>query len=314
MPNNTKELFLLELRKRYGFLRKLEKSNSLYDVGDVGVRIYIRYSKIHRQNSAFYGLRKEDLQALQGHASLICFLWEGQAEPLFVPYSDYEEIFQSLMPAGDGQYKAQIYLQDQATELYLSKAGRFNLEGQFGWTQLDAMINASKGNLVPEFSHSQIQTLLSAIGTIKGFDIWLPYVDRGSVDHSLASELRFRDALPAGFEVVGNILSEVDVVWLERGSSKLAGLFEVEHSTPIYSALLRFNDILLSVPPPHQAFRIVANDMRRSAFVRQLNRPTFRSSGLNELCAFLEYRNVFGWFQRLNARPPLRRLGENATV
>jgi hypothetical protein len=39
--------------------------------------------------------------------------------------------------------------------------------------------------------------------------------------------------------------------------------------------------------------------MRRSLFVRQLNRPTFRVSGLNQLCTFLEYKNVYGWFQRV---------------
>jgi len=295
------------LRERYGYLRKLERSNSLYDIGDGSARIYIRYSKIHRRSSTFYGLRKEDLAALEGHPSLICFLWEGQAEPLFLTFSDYEEIFHTCTPARDGQYKAQIYLQDGATELYLTKSGRFNLEGQFGWSQVDAVINASRGVVVPDFSHSQIQTMLSAIGSIKGFDIWVPQADRGRVDESLSGNLTFRDELPAGVQMVEDILSEVDVVWVQRGANKLAGLFEVEHSTPIYSALLRFNDILLSVAAREHAFRIVANDMRRSAFVRQLNRPTFRSSGLNELCSFLEYRNVFGWFRRLTTGRPITR-------
>ncbi len=61
MPNETKDTFLAELRKRFGYLRKLEHSNSLYDVGNGDVRIYIRYSKVHARNSAFYGLRREDL-------------------------------------------------------------------------------------------------------------------------------------------------------------------------------------------------------------------------------------------------------------
>ncbi|MCX6905077.1 MAG: hypothetical protein NTW03_16675 [Verrucomicrobia bacterium] len=305
MPNNTKDAFLRELRERYGFVRKLEKSNSLFEVGDGGVRIYVRYSKIHRHHSTFYGLRKEDLQELQGRPSLICFLWEGQTDPLFLPYSDYEEVFGGLSPASDGQYKAQIYLQDGATELHLTKSGRFNLEGQFGWSFVDALLTATRSNMIPDFSHSQIQALLSSIGTVKGFDIWVPQADRGRVNESLPGRLTFRDVLPPGFEVVGDVLSEVDVVWLQRGSSRLTGLFEVEHSTPIYSALLRFNDILLSVPPAHQVFRIVANDMRRAVFARQLNRPTFRSSGLNELCTFLEYRNVFGWYERIKAGPAL---------
>ena len=42
-----------------------------------------------------------------------------------------------------------------------------------------------------------------------------------------------------------------------------------------------------------------ANETRRSLFVRQINRPTFQTSGLSDLCTFLEYSNVFTWYRRL---------------
>lgn len=218
---------------------------------------------------------------------------------MFIRFGDYEDIFQSLTPASDGQFKAQIYFRNGAAELCLARAGRFNLEGQVGWQDLEDMLRTSGRGLVPDLSHSQVQTLLSAIGTMKGFDIWVPQNDRGRVDGTLATGLRFREALPPSFEAISDIAQEIDVIWIDRGSNVLSGLFEVEHSTPIYSALLRFNDIHLSSPLAKGNFQIVANDMRRGVFVRQLNRPTFRSSGLNELCGFLEYRNVFGWHQRL---------------
>src|SRR4051812_44040360 len=122
MPNETKEAFLTEMRRRFGYLRKLENSNSLYDVGNGKARIYIRYSKVHPRNSAFYGLRKEDLQTLEGHPSLICFLSDRQSEPLFIRFADYEDTFRSLAPASDGQFKAQIYFQDGTVQLNLAKA------------------------------------------------------------------------------------------------------------------------------------------------------------------------------------------------
>ena len=301
MPNETKEAFLAELRKRFGYLRKLEHSNSLYDVGNGNARIYIRYSKVHARGSAFYGLRKEDLQALQGHPSLICFLCDERNGPLFIRFSDYEDIFQTLSPASDGQFKAQIYFQNGAAELYLARAGRFNLEGQAGWQDLEEMVKTSGAGLVPDLSHAQVQTLLSAIGLMKGFDIWIPQNNRGGVDATLGAGLSFRDGLPPGLDPISEIAEEIDVIWLDRGSNALRGLFEVEHSTPIYSALLRFNDVHISSPSAQGNFQIVANDMRRGVFARQLNRPTFRSSGLNELCGFLEYRNVFGWYKRLKS-------------
>jgi hypothetical protein len=93
-------------------------------------------------------------------------------------------------------------------------------------------------------------------------------------------------------------LSEIDVVWVGRGRETITGLFEVEHSTPIYSGLLRFNDILLTEPRLTR-FSIASNDTRRAVFARQISRPTFRKSGLSELTSFLEYANVVDWHARV---------------
>jgi len=301
MANGTKKSFLKELADRYGPLRKLGPSQSLYEIGDGTARIYIRYSKVHGKNRTFYGLREEDLQRLEGRPSLLCFLWNGQTEPLLVPFSEYEDVFQSTSPARDGQYKAQVYLQDDGTELYIARAGRFNVEGHFGWDVLEAMIDSARLRTLPDFTHSQMQTLLGAIGSAKGYDIWVPRSDRVKMDWSLTDRFEFRDVLPYGFEPIESILQEVDVIWVHRGSSELRSLFEVEHSTPVYSGLLRLNDIHLAAPRLGPSFSIVANDTRRALFVRQLNRPTFQVSGLSELCSFLEYINVFVWYRRIKA-------------
>jgi hypothetical protein len=88
-------------------------------------------------------------------------------------------------------------------------------------------------------------------------------------------------------------------MWLKPGQEIIEGLFEVEHSTPIYSGLLRFNDALLT-DPKLTRFSIVSNDARRTVFSNQAFRPTFRKSGLAELVSFLEYPNVFNWHARLS--------------
>jgi len=302
MAGEVKSTFLAQLAGRYGNLRKLEPSQSLYEIGEGAARVYIRYSKVHDGRRTFYGLREHDLQALEGHPSVLCFLWDGQAEPLLVPFSQYEEVFRSTIPAADGQYKAQLYLQDDGVELYIAKAGRFNVEGHFGWAELDSLIDTANLRAVPDLSHPQMQTLLGAIGIAKGYDVWVPQSDRTKLDWSLAHEFGCRDTVPYGFEPVKAILQEVDIIWIQKGSSELRALFEVEHSTPIYSGLLRFNDIHLVAPSLRPRFTIVANDTRRALFVRQLSRPTFRLSGLSEACTFLEYANVFGWFNRMKSQ------------
>ena len=219
-----------------------------------------------------------------------------------MPFSEYEDVFQSTSPAPDGQYKVLVHLQDDGTELYIPKAGRFNVEGHLGWSELEVLIDSARLGTVPEFSHSQVQTILGSIGTTKDYDIWVPQSDRVKLDWSLTDHFDCRDVLPYRFEQVKSVLQEVDMIWIQRGSSDLKALFEVEHSTPIYSALLRFNDIHLVAPGPGLRFSVVAKDARRELFVRQLNRPTFRVSGLSKLCNFLEYTNVYGWYNRIKAK------------
>lgn len=303
MTSETKRQFLESLARRYGgSLRKLRGSQSLYEIGDGLARIYLRYSRVHPGDRTFYGLREEDLQTLEGHPSILCFLWDGQAEPLLIPFLDYEDVFQSTSPARDGQYKAQIYLHDEGTELYIARVGRFNVEGYSGWNELETLVNSSELEAVPHFSHPQIQTLLGGIGTSKGYDVWIPRTDRGRLDWSVTEPFGCRDVLPHEFGSIEAILQEIDVIWIHRGSSQLRALFEVEHSTPVYSGLLRFNDIHLIAPNLRARFSVVADNMRRSLFVRQLRRPTFQVSGLSELCNFLEYANVIGWHSRARAK------------
>lgn len=247
MSNLTKVSFLSELGRRYGATKKFTNSLSLFDVSDGLLRVYVRYSKIHTERKqAFYGLRKEDLKKLEGRNSVICFLWDRQPEPLFLPFSEFEDVLNIVTPASDGQIKASIFQQRDATELYMANTGRFNVEAFFGWKYLERLVDKSRIVSVPEFSHSQVQTLIGSIGASKGYDIWVPLVDRAKLDWKLAPEFNCRTSLPDRYGRVNGIISEIDVMWLQRGSSDLRAMFEVEHSTPVYSGLLRFNDLYLT--------------------------------------------------------------------
>lgn len=298
MPNLIKDAFLNELRQRYGLLHKLGDSQSLYQIGNNKLRIYIRYSKQHGKRRTFYGLRTLDLKLLEGHPSLLCFLSDSSDEPLIIPFAEFEEVFRSITPASDGQYKAQIYNNNEIAELYIAKAGRFNVESYLGWNSVDMLMN-STGVKIPILSHSQVQTLLGAIGVQKGYKVWIPSVDRSKLDWSLADGFKCEDTLPPSLGTIKRIVEEIDVIWVQRGSATAKAFFEVEHSTPIYSGLLRFNDVYLVEPIHNVTFSIVSNEDRRSTFIHQLNRPTFQTSGLSNVCNFLEYSNVFGWHERL---------------
>ena len=298
MANAPKAAVLDELRRRYGEVRKLKGSRSLFSVGDEAARIYFRYSKVHPKGRTFFGLRQADLRQLEGHNSYLCFLLDDDSAPVFVPYSDFEEVFRNSQPAGDGQYKAQLITRTSALELYVARQGRFNVEAYVGYETLQRSMEAQQLREAKPLSHSQVQSLLAGIGHVKGYDVFIPQNDVGRLDWSLTERFPLRSGIPAGFENVQGILCEIDVVWVGAGRNTVEALYEVEHSTPIYSGLLRFNDILLTDPRVSR-FSVVSNDARRDVFSRQLFRPTFTKSGLAELCSFLEYGNVLAWHQRL---------------
>lgn len=298
MPNLRKAEVLEKLRRRFGEVLKVKGSESLFTIGREAARIYFRYSKVHPRGRTFFGLRDSDLRQLEGHNAYLCFLLDSGASPVFVPYADFEEVFHNAQPARDGQYKVQMYTQADALELYVARQGRFNVEGYVGFEALERSMDASLLREARDLSHSQVQTLLAAIGHAKGYDVWVPENDIGKLDWSLTKNFRLRTRLPEGFQEIRGILCEIDVVWVASGQSAIAGLYEVEYSTPVYSGLLRFNDVLLTDPKVSR-FSIVSNDMRRELFSRQLRRPTFRKSGLAEICSFLEYANVFDWHRRL---------------
>jgi hypothetical protein len=194
VSSNLRAAFVAEMGRRYGTVRRLPLTQSLFELGNGKSRVYVRYSKLHPRSQTFYGLRQEDLRQLEGHASFISFLWDRQPEPLLVPFAEFEEVFAQSQPASDGQHKAQIYPRDDATILYLAKTGRFNVESYFGWLHLD---EAMKGfQPYPTLTHPRIQTLLGAIGAAKDYDVWVPLGDRPGLDWSLTSQFRLADRLP----------------------------------------------------------------------------------------------------------------------
>lgn len=75
----------------------------------------------------------------------------------------------------------------------------------------------------------------------------------------------------------------INVVWIGRGSLEVAAAFEVEHSTSIYSGIVRMLDLALGTGVgENSTLFLVAPDNRRDEVEQQLCRPAFsRVSELN---------------------------------
>lgn len=73
-----------------------------------------------------------------------------------------------------------------------------------------------------------------------------------------------------------DMVALIDVLWIERAGSKISAAFEVEHSTSIYSGIVRMLDLALGVPDHvDAAFFLVAPDTREQEVRNQFARPAF---------------------------------------
>jgi hypothetical protein len=70
--------------------------------------------------------------------------------------------------------------------------------------------------------------------------------------------------------------------------------FEVEHTTSIFSGLLRMSDLLTMQPNITIKLYIVGPDERHAKFESEVARPTFaaRARPLHSLCRFLPYSRL----------------------
>lgn len=148
-----------------------------------------------------------------------------------------------------------------------------------------AAVKAQKAAEQEDRSHAQVQGWLRDLGRSLGFDVWVAANDRNRavVGGRLCDGCI--DALPATVEAStgAEAIRLIDVLWLERAGSngsqgvRVAAAFEVEHTTSIYSGIVRMLDLALGVPD-HAGVKLflVAPDAREDDVRQQLARPAFR--------------------------------------
>lgn len=85
-----------------------------------------------------------------------------------------------------------------------------------------------------------------------------------------------REELPASVAGAESVRL-IDVIWLERQVDRVAAAFEVEHTTSIYSGILRLSDLALGASESAaQGLFLVAPDDREADVRAQLWRPAFQ--------------------------------------
>jgi hypothetical protein len=140
--------------------------------------------------------------------------------------------------------------------------------------------------------HDEMQWRLIRLGELANLDVWVPANDQSKQfegnnfrDHVLK---QFHESLD-----VPPTIRNIDVVW-KFGPYSIKSAFEIEHSTSVYSGILRLSDLRAETPNSVFPLFIVADKARKHKVLSELMRPTFSSPALklNEVVKYLSYDDV----------------------
>jgi hypothetical protein len=141
----------------------------------------------------------------------------------------------------------------------------------------------------------QIQSLIAQIGARMGMSIWIPRNDRGGVLKEWKKQPQpLLERLPLNYDdTTLRTIEQIDVIWL-RGRS-IVRAFEVEHTTAVYSGILRMADLLALQPNMDIKLHIVAPIAKRDKVFQEIRRPVFsllERGPLAECCTYLSYESI----------------------
>ena len=177
-----------------------------------------------------------------------------------------------LFDVGSGRYPVPPPVDSASTRAaWLAELAAVRATGAQQQRALDAAREADR-------THTEVQGWLRDLGIALGYDVWIAandrrreYADGRLADGCLAA---LPDALASG--PGADAVRLIDVLWLDRDGGAVAAAFEVEHTTSIYSGIVRMLDLALGAAGDraHGLF-LVAPDGREADVRAQLARPAF---------------------------------------
>ena len=103
-----------------------------------------------------------------------------------------------------------------------------------------------------------------------------------------------KDSLPLNYDdTTLRTIEQIDVLWLKGRA--VARAFEVEHTTAVYSGILRMADLLALQPNMDIKLHIVAPETRKKKVFEEILRPVFsllEGRPLAKTCTFLSYDTI----------------------
>ncbi len=186
--------------------------------------------------------------------------------------NDYGAVAGLLFDVGSGRYAPPPDSNDEARRItWEADLARVREEGAKAQKALAAARESDR-------THTEVQGWLRDLGRALGFNVWVAANDRNRAYNSGRLGDGCLDSLPPALERLPGIeaVRLIDVLWLDRSTCVAAAAFEVEHTTSIYSGIVRLLDLALGAESgaTHGLF-LVAPDDREADVRAQLVRPAF---------------------------------------
>jgi hypothetical protein len=168
----------------------------------------------------------------------------------------------------------------------------------------------TKGQEVSIRDSTRIQAILAEIGEKMNYKIWIPRSDRQRIQELWNNKTDcLLEILPLNYDdATLKTIENIDVLWIKGRS--IIRAFEVEHTTSIYSGILRMADLMALQPNLNIRAHIVAPLDRKDKVLLEISRPVFaflENGPLSESCSFISYDSI----QELSQERQLKHMSDS---
>ncbi|GAB4525440.1 MAG: hypothetical protein OHK0046_41310 [Anaerolineae bacterium] len=241
-------------------------------------------------------LMREHLSFFQNGSSPHSWTGFFRSSPSEIKKDDAEVIVAALHHAQQNPFSREVDQRklERRVHGYATKSGVVTIPENDDYS--NGITETTISNEDTDTTHEEIQWLLLHLGQEMGMDLWVANNDRGKDHHGnyFKQLSRLRTTLPIQFDAATNRTIElIDVLWLRDNS--IVAAFEIEHTTSIYSGLLRMADLVTMQPNINIPLFIVAPDERREKVEREINRPVFSRAlkqPLPQICRYIAYSTL----------------------
>lgn len=178
-----------------------------------------------------------------------------------------------LFDIGSGRYAAPPLQPDDAAV----EAWRIDVER----VRADAEAAAKIRSKIDESdrTHTEVQAWLRDLGLALGYEVWVAANDAGRLWDGAPLSRGCMGEFPSELRSVpgADVVRLIDVLWFDPRTNRVAAAFEVEHSTSIYSGIVRMMDLIAGgFGDTANTLFLVAPDKREEEVRAQFERPAFR--------------------------------------